>query len=74
MEEKVTREQSTKSDTFAKTNNCKKRGKNVLLAWLVTVLYSTFYTEYTNTDYTNTVWIVFQEKYEVFRHLIKDNK
>jgi hypothetical protein len=46
MEEKVTREQSTKSDTFAKTNNCKKRGKNVLLAWLVTVLYSTFYTEY----------------------------
>ena len=23
---------------------------------------------------TNTVWLVFQEKYEVFRHLIKDNK
>jgi hypothetical protein len=23
---------------------------------------------------TNTVWIVFQRQYEVFRHLIKDNK
>jgi hypothetical protein len=23
---------------------------------------------------TQFVWIVFQEKYEVFRHLIKDNK
>ena len=46
MEEKVTRGQSTKSDTFPKRNNCKKRGKNVLLAWLVKVLYSTFYTEY----------------------------
>ena len=40
-----------------------------MFSWLVKLLYSTFYIEY-----YNTVWIVFQEKYEVFRHLIKDNK
>ena len=40
-----------------------------MFSLLVKLLYSTFYIEY-----TNTVWIVFQEKYEVFRHLIKDNK
>ena len=45
MEEKFTRGQSTKSDTFAKTI-VKNEVKNVLLAWLVKVLYSTFYTEY----------------------------
>jgi hypothetical protein len=56
MEEKVTRGQSTKSETV-----CKKTiVKNVLLV--------------SKLLYRNTVWIVFQKKYEVFRHLIKDNK
>ena len=28
----------------------------------------------TSIQNSNTVWIVFQEQYEVFCHLIKDNK
>ena len=62
MGKKVTRGQSTKSETFAKKNNCKKCSQ----AWLVKLLYSTFYIEYYHS------LDIFQEKYEVFRHLIKD--
>ena len=46
-----------------RTNYCKKCSQ----AWLVKLLYSTFYIEHFKHS-----WIVFQEKYEVFRHLIKD--
>jgi hypothetical protein len=35
-----------KGQTFAKKTIEKNEVKNVLLAWLVKVLYSTFYTEY----------------------------
>jgi hypothetical protein len=34
-----------------------------MFSWLVKLLYSTF-----SILNTNTVWIVFQEKYEVFCH------
>ena len=51
MRKKVTRGQSTKSETFEKKNNC----KNVFLV-------------------SKTTLHLFEEKYEVFRHLIKDNK
>ena len=51
---KVTRGQSTNSETFAKKNNCKKY---VLFVSKTTLRTARF------IENTNTVWIVFQEKY-----------
>ena len=64
-EEKRSREGKVQSPKHLqkRTNYCKKCSQ----AWLVKLLYRTFYIEY----YKHS-WIVFQEKYEVFRHLIKD--
>ena len=41
-----------------------------MFSWSVKLYSATLFNIYN----TNIVWIVFQEKYEIFRHLIKDNK
>ena len=56
MGKKITRGQSTKSETLGK----KTIVKNVLLVSKTTLQYFLY-------RILHTVWIVFQEKYEVFR-------
>jgi hypothetical protein len=41
-----------------------------MFSWSVKLYSATLFNIYN----TNIVWIVFQEKYEIFRHLIKDNR